>query len=200
MRVSDLQDLPANSPLATRIRKALARDQAEKSARTTLQHDAKPTQLNAEGNPTAFGCQSAAKGENAASAQIQAVCKHSSAVVQEHLAREEDLHRAIVGMLVVEMRAGVIFMHPANGGYRSKAEAGRLKAMGVVAGAPDLLVIVDGRVHGLEIKTEKGRVSPAQKVMAERFAQAGAPFEVVRSVADARAVLRRWGAIPGGAE
>ena len=120
-----------------------------------------------------------------------------SRLVPETWRREEDLHRAIVAMLAVEMRVGVVFFHPANGGRRGKAEAGRLKGMGVVAGVPDLIVIVASRAHGLEIKTDAGRLSAAQKVMAERFRRAGCDFEVARSVTGARQILARWGAIEG---
>ena len=38
--------------------------------------------------------------------------------------------------------------------------------MGVVAGIPDLIVLVDGRAHGPEIKTDKGRLSAEQKTAA----------------------------------
>ena len=105
---------------------------------------------------------------------------------------EADLHRAIVAMLAVEMLPGVVFFHPANGEQRSKAAAGRLKGMGVVPGIPDLILIADGRAYGLEIKTDKGTLSPSQKQMAERFRRAGSEYELVRSVLAARDVLRRW--------
>ena len=111
--------------------------------------------------------------------------------------REDDLHRAIVGMIAVEAKPGVIAFHPANGGKRGKAEAGRLKGMGVVAGIPDLIVVADGKTFGLEIKTEAGRLSGAQKAMANRFRRAGCAYEVARSITGARQILRRWGAIAG---
>ena len=113
----------------------------------------------------------------------------------EHWRSEEDLHRAIVGMIAVEARTGVIAFHVPNGGRRGKAEAGRLKGMGTLAGVPDLIVIADGRAFGLEIKTEKGRLSKEQKIMRQRFARAGIEYEVARSVEEARAILQRWGVI-----
>ncbi len=108
---------------------------------------------------------------------------------------EADLHAAIVAALTHEVKPGVIMFHPANGGRRSKAEAGRLKGMGVLPGVPDLIAIVDGRAFGLEVKTETGRLSVAQKAMAERFRRAGCEYEVARSIAAARQLLVRWGAI-----
>lgn len=54
---------------------------------------------------------------------------------------EEKLQRQLVAYLRAALPAPWIVFHPANGGGRSKAEAGILKAMGVLAGVPDLFVI-----------------------------------------------------------
>ena len=105
------------------------------------------------------------------------------------------MHRAICNMIQIEAAPGVIAMHIPNGGKRGNAEAGRLRSMGTQAGAPDLLVIVAGRAHGLEIKTEAGRLSVVQKRMAERFRHAGCAYEVARSVEGARRHLATWGAL-----
>ena len=105
------------------------------------------------------------------------------------------MHRAVVGLLVAEALPGVLFFHVPNGGKRGKAEAGRLKAMGTLAGIPDLIVLVAGKCHGLELKTDTGRLSREQKAVAERFRRAGCEYEVARSVAGARLNLQRWGAI-----
>jgi hypothetical protein len=154
MRIS-LNSLDPASPMAQRIRAAIDRDAAQRTAAPRTPTDTRP----------------------------------------ETWRREEDLHRAIVGMIAANMLPGVIVFHPANGGKRGKAEAGRLKGMGVVPGIPDLIVIIAGRCHGLEIKTETGRMSAAQKQMSARFQRAGCDFQVARSIAEARTVLMRWGAI-----
>ncbi len=55
--------------------------------------------------------------------------------------------------------------HIPNGGKRSKAEAGRFKAMGVKPGVPDIhLPVPRGPYHSLyiELKAPKGRVSENQ--------------------------------------
>ena len=55
--------------------------------------------------------------------------------------------------------------HVPNGGYRSKAEAGRFKAMGVKAGVPDICLPVPHRgYHGLyiEMKAKDGKLSEKQ--------------------------------------
>ena len=53
---------------------------------------------------------------------------------------EENLHRACVAYLRAALPKPWLCWHTANGGGRSKAEAGILKAMGVLAGMPDLFV------------------------------------------------------------
>ena len=48
-----------------------------------------------------------------------------------------------------------------NGGYRSKATAGRLKAEGVKAGVPDIFMpVARGEFHGLFIEMKAGRNKP----------------------------------------
>lgn len=58
-----------------------------------------------------------------------------------------------------------LLYHIPNGGRRSKGEAGRLKAEGVKAGAPDVcLPVARNGFHGayIELKKQGGRVSPGQ--------------------------------------
>jgi hypothetical protein len=122
----------------------------------------------------------------------------SSSLMAERWGNEEALQRAVVEMVARECRPGVLVFHVPNGGQRVKAEAGRLKAMGTRAGIPDLVVLIDGRAYGLELKTARGRQNPAQKTMAETWRRAGCDYEIARTVTEARAVLVRWGAIAAG--
>lgn len=54
---------------------------------------------------------------------------------------EESLHRACLAHLRATLPKPWIVWHTPNGGGRSKAEAGILKAMGTLAGMPDLFVL-----------------------------------------------------------
>jgi len=54
---------------------------------------------------------------------------------------EEALHRAALAHLRATLPPPWIVWHTPNGGGRSKAEAGILKALGVLAGMPDLFVM-----------------------------------------------------------
>jgi hypothetical protein len=88
----------------------------------------------------------------------------------------------------------LLIFHPANGGWRSKAEGGRLKALGVTPGIPDLCLIAPvGRVFFIEVKTPRGKLSPDQRKIHEWLTAIGAPCAVCRSIDDARRALAAWG-------
>lgn len=92
---------------------------------------------------------------------------------------------------------GLLFAVP-NGGARSKATAGKLKAEGVVPGVSDLILLVprfkkcvhdigwSNTIHGLciEMKTAKGKQSPEQKAWQEKVWAQGYDYAVCRSFDD----------------
>lgn len=66
--------------------------------------------------------------------------------------------------------------HIPNGGTRDAVEGKHLKQQGVKSGVPDLcLPVPSGRYHGLyiEMKTDDGRATDAQKWWIERLNAAG---------------------------
>src|SRR5262245_9510184 len=105
---------------------------------------------------------------------------------------EQQLQRAIVGHLRWRARPGVWWTHIPNGGWRSPIEAKVFKALGVVAGAPDLLIVADGRALFLEFKSETGRLSQAQRDCHEALRAAGAFVAVVNSIDAALKLLESW--------
>lgn len=68
-----------------------------------------------------------------------------------------------------------------NGGRRDQIEAGRMKATGTLAGIPDLLLIWEGKVIGLEFKTDRGRLSDAQVKCHAAWGKQGVEVYVIRS-------------------
>jgi hypothetical protein len=89
---------------------------------------------------------------------------------------------------------GIRSRHVPNGGKRSVVAGRRLRQEGMVAGFPDLIVWVPGgRIGFLEIKAAKGRVSEAQEREIAQLREDGFPAEVVRSVDEALAAVRKWG-------
>lgn len=92
---------------------------------------------------------------------------------------------------------GLLFCVP-NGGARSKATAGMLKAEGVVAGVSDLILLVprcrasitENKAASIEInhalciemKTAKGYQSPEQKIWQRLVEEHGYKYAVCRSL------------------
>jgi len=88
----------------------------------------------------------------------------------------------------------VLAFHPANGGWRGKAEAARFKAMGVLAGVPDIVVIGPGaKAFFLEVKSPTGRLSDAQRDIMAVLGQLRTPFMTVQSIDDVRRAFAGWG-------
>lgn len=106
---------------------------------------------------------------------------------------EDAFQIALVNDLRRILHPRVVMAAVPNGGYRTRAEAGILKAMGVLPGFPDLLFLWNGRAYGLELKAPKGKLSPAQKELHPRLAVAGMTVGVVRSLDEALDSLRAAG-------
>lgn len=64
-----------------------------------------------------------------------------------------------------------------------KTEYGGFIRFGAV-GSPDICVVKDGFFIGLEVKTLKGKQSPAQKDFETRLKEAGAEYYIVKSIDD----------------
>lgn len=112
-------------------------------------------------------------------------------------ATEEAVHRQIAALLTWAASPGVVWWHTPNGEARSKAGAGRLKAMGTRAGMPDLMLLRGGLLYALEIKAAAGRVSPAQAEVHRALADAGAEVWVAFGYDDAAGWLRARGLVRG---
>ncbi len=110
---------------------------------------------------------------------------------------EQALHRAVFEHICWRGRAGTFAFHPANGGARSGIEAAIMKGFGVVAGVPDLIIIHNGRVFGLELKAANGRLSPAQRDVHERLRAAGAEVAVAVGLDEALQQLADWQLLRG---
>ena len=110
---------------------------------------------------------------------------------------EQRIQKALANHLRARAAAGTYWFHPANGGARTAIEGAVLKACGVRAGTPDLILIKDGRTYGLELKADKGRVSPAQTKAHEEMRAAGVTVAVATGIDDALAQLEAWQLLRG---
>ena len=80
-----------------------------------------------------------------------------------------------------------MLIHVPNGGYRTRAEAGRFKAMGVVAGVPDLLLFAPRGVYNglaLELKAGAGKPSANQVEYLDLLSRSGWRTQLCYSVED----------------
>src|SRR3972149_4835715 len=94
---------------------------------------------------------------------------------------EADIHAASVDLVEVFKRPGLIYWHTPNGGKRHIRAAVKFKRQGVRKGVPDLTFIIPRTEDSngfalpafLEVKTTKGRMSPAQKEFRENCISMG---------------------------
>jgi hypothetical protein len=108
---------------------------------------------------------------------------------------EYQLQLYVVGLLRYCGRKDVVWFAVPNGEWRTPGAGARLKATGVVAGVADLVVVIRGKAHLLELKTAKGRLSPEQWAFREAAVAAGAEYAVARTPEEAKATLASWGAL-----
>lgn len=122
---------------------------------------------------------------------------------------EQELQIAAVNYLRLALPDCQI-LHCANGGKRSKVEAKILKAMGVLAGAPDLLILWGDAWIGtwdpgchrrpgagwIELKAGKGKLSKAQEVFRDDCKRKGIFWVEARSLDDCERAVRSWGLQP----
>ncbi len=107
--------------------------------------------------------------------------------------REDRLQVSVMQWLKLALPADAIAFHPANGGSRNPIEGAKLKAMGVVAGAPDIVIFWNERAFCIELKTATGRQRPNQKEFEQRARNAGAFYQLCRSMDEVEGALLGWG-------
>jgi hypothetical protein len=110
---------------------------------------------------------------------------------------EQDIQEALADHLRLRAAPGTHWFHLANGGARAAIEGAILKACGVRAGTPDLILIKGGKTFGLELKAGNGRVSLAQQSAHAEMRAAGAEVAVAIGIDDALAQLERWQLLRG---
>lgn len=106
---------------------------------------------------------------------------------------ETALQCTIVQHLQARGMPGLVFFHVPNGGYRTKAEAGILKAMGVRPGVADLILLHRNKTFALELKAQGGRATEEQMAFLSEADLAGAFTALATGVDAALATLEAWG-------
>ena len=106
---------------------------------------------------------------------------------------EADLQRAVTQALHFVLPRTAIVHHCANevteAGPCGARRQAVLVGMGVHPGFADLVVLCDGRALFLELKSLKGRLSPAQEAFRDAVVLQGFGWALVRSLDDALGAL-----------
>ncbi|GIV35372.1 MAG: hypothetical protein KatS3mg031_3006 [Chitinophagales bacterium] len=105
--------------------------------------------------------------------------------------REAELQRAAARLLDA---LGLLWFHTPNGGRRDAREAKLLKAEGVKAGVPDIIILHPfAQYHGILIELKVGRNKPtqAQETFMQRASAKGYFCAVVRSIDELINILNK---------
>ncbi len=117
----------------------------------------------------------------------------------EHVMTEAQLHRAVAAYLHKALKLPTVWTtFPAGGGGRVRGA--QLKAMGLQAGWPDIIIIhprgktgIESQVCGLELKAKTGGLSPEQKAFRIVFEEANGWYAMCKSLDDVEEALTRFG-------
>ena len=114
-------------------------------------------------------------------------------------ATEAQLHRAVAQYLNVALPSDCWWTtFPSGGG--GKVRGAQLKAMGLKAGVPDILIVRDSlgtfpAVIWIELKRVSGAASIAQKLCHAELNQRDMPVAICRSIPDVQETLIGWGIV-----
>ena len=112
---------------------------------------------------------------------------------------EADLQRAVAQYLPLALKRGVMIRMVENK-PRSRISGALQKARGVQAGFPDIWLAWYGEAGGaIELKSETGRQSPAQRAFQIEFEAIGGQYALCRSLEEVEAALREWKLLRKGA-
>ena len=106
---------------------------------------------------------------------------------------ESALQSYAIAYLRLTLPPRAIVFHPANGGHRDKRTASILKGQGVLAGVPDIIILLDAKCYGIELKAGKGKLNPAQFAVSQLFDENGIAWTCARSIDDIASFLAAHG-------
>ena len=109
---------------------------------------------------------------------------------------EEDLQKAVVQFLgkpAYALPIDAVFWHTPNArGTRKEWENKLMKALGVLAGFPDIAILWQGQLYLIELKARGGSFSEVQKALHVRLGLAGAKTWVCYSFEQVVERLQVW--------
>lgn len=107
---------------------------------------------------------------------------------------ETQIQSSIIDYLMLLENQGKLFLHRVNnmGVYDPKRKAYRVFPKGAKKGFPDIIVIKNGVLIGLEVKTGEGKQSNNQKEVEKELKKHGAEYYVVRSLDEVVVIFDKY--------
>ena len=109
------------------------------------------------------------------------------------LMREDKVQEELTALLNSFARNDICWWCCPNGDWRPPQVGARLKRQGVRPGASDMMFVISGVFHGLELKTETGTQSESQFAFQQLLERAGGVYHIARGLREAIAVLQKLG-------
>ena len=109
---------------------------------------------------------------------------------------EERLQESVVHLMRAYGRPDVCWFAVPNGEQRRRSTGARLKRQGVIAGAPDMVFLIDGVMHGVELKVGVNIVRPNQSAFGKWIEVAGGRYHVCTGIYQTFECLKAIAAIP----
>lgn len=105
--------------------------------------------------------------------------------------KESEIQSQIIDYLQLLENQGKLFFQRTNNTpvFDPRTKKFRSLAKGQKKGFPDVLVLIQGRTIGLEVKSDVGRQSKEQKEMEQQFKRQKAWYYVVRSVEEVKRIM-----------
>jgi hypothetical protein len=118
-------------------------------------------------------------------------------MTRRRVSPEQNIQRAVCQHLRTRGTPRLVWWHTPNGGRRSRIEAAIFAGLGVRPGVADLILLHNGRVFALELKTDAGRPTAAQMQFVSDFNAAGGTAAITNGLDQALRALEAWGVLRG---
>ncbi|QDH17430.1 VRR-NUC domain-containing protein [Swingsia samuiensis] len=105
---------------------------------------------------------------------------------------EDRLHASVWRFLNYSLPTDALAMSIENRN-NGRQEGARRKARGCLAGTPDMMVLWNGRMHFIELKTSDGKIHSSQRILFPILERTGHPVAICRSVEDVHNHLKSCG-------
>lgn len=110
---------------------------------------------------------------------------------------ESSIQKMLTALLRSTARRGVVWFAIPNELPKIEGRLNHFLACGMKPGVADMAIVIDGKLHCLELKAKKGVHREAQKTFQLECELNGIPYALARSFDEAKAVLEIWGALKG---